>query len=328
MLIFFKQIPTILWIPFGWCMAIIILLLPLRYLWKKKIRFSYAVSAILLGLAIFSIWLFTISPPTIEKPFLRIIYKDGEYLFQTARCSYKNEKTDDVVVLQGICHIGEKDLYMDMESYFADFENILFEGVVPVSHSKKKTKKNHIDKALEKIVSMYDPAAEALDLVTQQDYMPQDSRWVWCDVTSLELENEMKRRKINIKADKKDEDLKQINVYSLLELLSHSNIYGQACIISYGARHSFDIVYIKRMLEAEGSDEEKKNADYKKLNSIIVDFRNRRAISKLKQFLRNPASQHIALFYGAAHLPGMEQLLLQDGFKRSGDKMWTTIWRF
>jgi hypothetical protein len=66
-------------------------------------------------------------------------------------------------------------------------------------------------------------------------------------------------------------------------------------------------------------------------DAVIVGRRNRVAMNKLKQILSTtPTSKRIAVFYGAAHLPGMEKILIEElGFTPVGSPPhWRDAWTF
>jgi len=58
--------------------------------------------------------------------------------------------------------------------------------------------------------------------------------------------------------------------------------------------------------------------------SVILTERNKRALTVLDEQL-HAGKKHLAIFYGAAHLPDMAQRLSQRGFKRVGSK-WQVAW--
>jgi hypothetical protein len=58
--------------------------------------------------------------------------------------------------------------------------------------------------------------------------------------------------------------------------------------------------------------------------TVIVSERNKVALRVLQQELNN-GKKHLAIFYGAAHLPDMEKRLLAMGFTLQKDE-WFTAW--
>ena len=59
--------------------------------------------------------------------------------------------------------------------------------------------------------------------------------------------------------------------------------------------------------------------------SVILTERNATAFKVLDQQLE-AGDKHLAIFYGAAHLPGMEKLLEDRGFKQVGEPEWLVAW--
>jgi hypothetical protein len=59
--------------------------------------------------------------------------------------------------------------------------------------------------------------------------------------------------------------------------------------------------------------------------STIITERNNVALNKLRDELQ-AGKKRIAIFYGAGHMPHMEERLIADfGFKRTGER-WLTAW--
>jgi hypothetical protein len=59
--------------------------------------------------------------------------------------------------------------------------------------------------------------------------------------------------------------------------------------------------------------------------SVILDERNEAALKVLDQRLAK-GEKRLGIFYGAAHLKGMEELLAERGFKQSGEPEWLIAW--
>ena len=60
-------------------------------------------------------------------------------------------------------------------------------------------------------------------------------------------------------------------------------------------------------------------------NLTLLGDRNRAALSVLDDVLAQPRARTISLFYGAAHMPGLERALLDKGFALSSQS-WLTAW--
>jgi len=59
--------------------------------------------------------------------------------------------------------------------------------------------------------------------------------------------------------------------------------------------------------------------------SVILDERNEAAIKVLDERL-NKGEKKLGVFYGAAHLKGMEELLEERGFRQVGEPEWLIAW--
>ena len=59
----------------------------------------------------------------------------------------------------------------------------------------------------------------------------------------------------------------------------------------------------------------------------ILGYRNRAVINRLAEVTSTSANQSIAIFYGAAHMPGIERSITEElGFKRESHR-WVPAWR-
>ncbi len=64
--------------------------------------------------------------------------------------------------------------------------------------------------------------------------------------------------------------------------------------------------------------------DGKRKESVIVTDRNRKAIQVLKRELAKDRKR-LCIFYGAAHMPDLEQRLVDLGFTKKSQR-WLTAW--
>lgn len=106
------------------------------------------------------------------------------------------------------------------------------------------------------------------------------------------------------------------------------------------ARNEFDTFGLIRILMSRDSALEFKKALAKTLDqtesmtalmegedgSAVLTGRNRVAVDKLKEVLADRRKRRVAVFYGGAHMPGIETALLQDfGAKPAGEE-WLPAW--
>jgi hypothetical protein len=58
----------------------------------------------------------------------------------------------------------------------------------------------------------------------------------------------------------------------------------------------------------------------------ILDDRNDVALSELQNTLNNPNAKKISIFYGAAHMSGLEQGVIDLGFSKESES-WLVAWQ-
>jgi hypothetical protein len=356
---FLTQMPTVGFIPIGWTLFVLLEASAVYFFLRKKFRWWLQLLLIPTGMLAIAVWILFHTPLEYgQGGFMRTIKEDGIFKLQVARQKYVNVKTGDTVVMQGICHIGEKALYEEMICYFTDFDYILYEGVVPSEKKKKdepgekrdgekiqgedagdkkeEDKKKDEQEKEHHCGDEYAGLAERLGLISQKQGMggmSSDSNWVWCDVIYGDIAEEAERKGIENPFKSQKEFLEKLDAAINKEeakkegfwdeLKSYSNLSEQALAISVYVRSGFDIKRLRRMKSDQMRGKMDDGVKY-----LIVDFRNRKAIHKMKLFLMNPEYQHIALFYGAAHLDGMEKMLIKEGFNADGERKWVTVYRY
>jgi hypothetical protein len=60
--------------------------------------------------------------------------------------------------------------------------------------------------------------------------------------------------------------------------------------------------------------------------SVILSGRNAVVMSKIKEVLAFKAQRHIAVFYGGAHMPGIESSLISDMKAKASGEQWLAAW--
>jgi hypothetical protein len=60
--------------------------------------------------------------------------------------------------------------------------------------------------------------------------------------------------------------------------------------------------------------------------TAILSGRNAVAVSKVKEVLADKKQKRIAVFYGGAHMPGIEALVLEDLKATAAGEEWLAAW--
>jgi hypothetical protein len=63
-----------------------------------------------------------------------------------------------------------------------------------------------------------------------------------------------------------------------------------------------------------------------KEGSAALGGRNALAVGELQEVLGDRRQRRVALFYGAAHMPGIETSLVKDLGAKPGGEEWLTAW--
>lgn len=267
-------------------------------------------------------------PPS--EDYIKVIEANGVMRFQAARRSFTNQKTGDKAALVGICHIGEPAYYREIFAELLKYDHILFEGVLPVVESGTDSGSRPAEK--DHVAPDYVNMSAALGLESQEEHIsPNQTGWIWCDVTTLDIKREMGKRGIDPASmtagndaatkDLMTETIKADSLWKILKALKETRLQALALRRYLETK---DLHKVKRMLMfasgKEGMD--------KSMEEILVNFRNKFAFDRIALFLIDPEPQNVAVLYGAAHMPGLERMLLGNGFEPDGDKIWMTIMEY
>lgn len=269
--------------------------------------------------------------PSTDKPkasagqFMRI-RKDGRgepLSMDTAVVSYApadGAKPGVQVDLVGAIHVGDKTYYDELNKLFESYDAVLYELVAPEGtripkEGRKGGGSGH------PIGAMQDGLKSLLDLDHQLDCIDYTRpNFVHADMSPDEFAKTM--------ADRGE---------SFMQLFFRMMGAGMAQQASGGSSdaallmalfaspqertHRLKVEFAKQM----GSMESQMNAINGENGSTIITERNKKAFAVLDRELK-AGKKKIAVFYGAGHLPDMEERLLQDfHLKRSGQK-WLTAW--
>jgi hypothetical protein len=82
---------------------------------------------------------------------------------------------------------------------------------------------------------------------------------------------------------------------------------------------------IKLVLAKQFGEIEKNSADFGLGNTVILTERNKHCVQVLKDTLKDKSKKKLAIFYGAAHMPGISDSLAEMGFKPVSTE-WKTAW--
>ncbi len=241
----------------------------------------------------------------------------------TAVVSYvlaDGSKPDVQVDLVGAVHVGDKAYYDGLNKLFESYDVVLYELVAPEgTRIPKDGRKN--GGSGHPIGAMQDGLKSLLDLDHQLDCIDYTKdNFVHADMSPEEFAKTMADR---------GESFMQMFFRLMGAGLAQQGQGGtsdaailMALFASPAERtHRLKVEFAKQM----GSMEGQMAAINGENGSTIITERNRKAFEVLDRELKG-GKKKIAVFYGAGHLPDMEERLLKDfQMKRSSHK-WLTAW--
>jgi len=284
-------------------------------------RLQVTVAAICL--ALFSSSVFA-DPPANEagQEFLRLRRDEADELvaLETAIASYQGAVNDKQVQVDliGAVHIADKAYYDELNKAFESYDVVLYELVAP-----RDTTPTPGQRSAHPVSFLQVAMKDLLSLQFQLDCIDYGKKnFVHADMTPEEFSESMNQR---------GESMMQMFLrmfgQSIAMQSREPGRNGDAQLLTaLFAKPELRSLRLKQIMAEQFEDMEAATAVLDgPEGSTIVTERNKAALRVLKQQL-DAGHARIAIFYGAAHLPDMDERLAADfQLKRSGTK-WLTAW--
>ncbi len=257
-----------------------------------------------------------------EKSFLRLRRDDAKQAvaLETAIASYQGTVEDKSVLVDliGAVHVADKAYYDQLNKAFETYDVVLYELVAP-----RDTRPTPGVRSAHPVSILQLMMKNMLSLQFQLDRIDYDKKnFVHADMTPEEFTDSM---------DKRGESMMQMFLrmfgQSIAMQARDPERNGDAQLLSaLFAKPERRSLRLKRVMAEQFEDMEAATAVLDgPQGSTIVTERNKAALRVLKQQLE-AGHARIAIFYGAAHLPDMdERLATEFKLKRSGTR-WLTAW--
>jgi hypothetical protein len=259
---------------------------------------------------------------TEETEFVRVAEdeQDRPLALQLAIASYVPRNGDGRIQIDlvGAIHIGDKEYYQDLNTRFEDYDALLYELIAP-----KDTVISDRDPENQSVISSAQVTMKNfLALSFQLDEINYGAdNFVHADLSPTELSDSM---------DERGESL-YIYFWRLFyasfdeyakDPLGLQNMSLFSAMLSADSDNAF-----KTMLAYEMTDLEKASEILgDDSQSSVIGARNQRAIDILKMRLE-AGDKRIAIFYGVAHMPDMEERLQEQLELVYLDTTWVDAWR-
>jgi hypothetical protein len=228
------------------------------------------------------------------------------------------------VDLIAVVHIADAAYYARLNQRLASYDSVLFELVGdPRALTQPTAQSPSQSQQVSAVGFIQQAASRHLDLSFQLDAI---------DYT----------RKNMVHADASAEEfarMQQERGENMLTLFA-SAMQAQMSTANRAAARELDTFAILRMLMSEDSAREFKKALAKNLDQMeamtaamegakptsVLGDRNQIALKKTREVLTNRKQRHVAVFFGGAHMPGIESSLVKDMKATVAHEEWLTAW--
>lgn len=224
-----------------------------------------------------------------------------------------------VVDLIGAVHVGDKAYYDALNKRFADYDVLLYELVAPPGAKIPKGGRNGKVSG-HPVGAMQDGLKSLLELEHQLDRIDYTAdNFVHADMSPSEFSKTMENR---------GESFTQM-FFRLMgqgaaqQATGGSNDVGMLmALFSRNRAQRMKIAMAEQFENLDGQMAAFSGPD----GSTIITERNKKAFEVLAQQLKDGKTK-IGVFYGAGHLPDMEERLIEEfKMKREGEEQWIEAW--
>ena len=232
-----------------------------------------------------------------------------------------------IIDLTGAVHIADASYYAELNKRFDSYDAVLFELVGdPRAVTDKKQAKEEKDPKSggNPIRFIQTTAGRFLKLSFQLgeiDYTKPNM--VHADASAAEFAKMQKERgesmmglfvkamKAQMSGDLNDLPVNELDTMGLIRIL-----------MSKDSAAEFKIVLAKMFDQAESMTAIMEGPD----GSAILTGRNGVVIKKIKEVLADKTKKHISVFYGAAHMPGLETMIVKELKAEPAGEQWLAGW--
>lgn len=255
-----------------------------------------------------------------EPRFVRIVRNksDDPVSLETAIIRFKpadEAKTDVKVDLVGVVHVGDRAYYRKLNKLFKEYDAVLYELVaeedanVPLPGRQSGHPVSLLQSGMK----------EALELEFQLDVIDYTAEnFVHADMTPAEMAESMKNR---------DESFVKMFFRMMGQGAAQQSRKPTAdadmvmALFSKDRPRQMKLIMAEQLQNVEGSVRVMEGPN----GSTLIGERNGKAMKVLQQRI-DAGDKKIAIFYGAGHLPDMEQRLVRDFDLQLADSEWLKAW--
>jgi hypothetical protein len=230
------------------------------------------------------------------------------------------------VDLVGAVHIADAPYYQELNRRFAAYDSVLFELVGDPEHLTRAppAREQGLQTSGSAISFIQQSASKYLNLTFQLGAIDYSGKnMVHADMSYAEFERAQAARgesmasmfvramQAQASGSMNDVAMEELNTFALIRILMSPDA---ATEFKKSLAKVFDQMEAVT-LAMEGKD-----------GTTMLSGRNDVAVKKLMEVLANRKQRHIAVFYGGAHMPGIEAALIKDMTARTSGEEWLAAW--
>jgi hypothetical protein len=232
------------------------------------------------------------------------------------------------VDLIGVVHIADDTYYQVLNERFDAYDSVLFELVgdpgalteaAPLTQEQRRSQQGGGT-----LSTLQQAASEYLDLTFQLgaiDYSKKNM--VHADTTAEEFQTMQNERgestiglfvramQVQLNGEIDTAAMRELDTFALIRILLSPDSTAE---FKKALAKTFD------QMESMTAAMEGKNG------SVILGGRNAVVVKKIKEVLASRKQCHIAVFYGGAHMPGIESALISDLKAKASGEEWLAAW--
>ncbi len=243
-------------------------------------------------------------------------------LLETSIVTYENE--DGVMVdLIGAVHVGDGAYYDLLNERFAEYDSLLYEMVKPKDvemAAPRNRAAEDVPFGMQLIGTLQKAMQMALELDFQVEAIDYSaSNFVHAD---MDMETFMQMQ------DERGEGFLQMFLEQMLKGMSQQSDPDYQPVSMFEIMDAMNATDRARRLKLLFARELSRMEDMTGMmgeDSVILGERNKKAVEVLDRQIA-AGDRRIGIFYGAAHMPGIEKLMVQRGFHQVGEPDYLTAW--
>lgn len=261
-----------------------------------------------------------------SEHFMRIRrdYRGRQLALETSITRYqvKNDKGETVTVdLIGAVHVGEKEYFEDLNRRFENYDSLLYELVAPKGTVVPKGGDARGGVPTNPLGAMQKGMQFALGLEFQLEHIDYTKdNFVHADMSPEEFSESMTENNESIAGF----GLKAIGQGIAMQSAGKSNDSLGMLMMAFSSNKQYRMrkMFAKQIKQMEAGMVVFSGKD----GSTIITHRNAKCMEVLQQKLAS-GSKNIGIFYGAGHLPDMQQRLMSDFKAKRAGQVWLEAWK-